>query len=96
MANKCRYPEEDMERPGNDTVIRTGYFPFECIENERDDPYPARFIKERMDRTVVGISLTYRINRGLEVKESRRKHSVDESKRINCETSRQMVYEKDI
>ena len=36
-----------------------------------------------MDRTVVGISLTYRINRGLEVKESRRKHSVDESKRIN-------------
>lgn len=36
-----------------------------------------------MNRTVVGISLTYRINRGLEVKESRRKHSVDESKRIN-------------
>ena len=81
MANKCRYPEEDMERSGNDPVIRTGYFPFECIENERDDSYA--FIKERMNRTVVGISLTYRINRGLEVKESRRKHSVDESKRIN-------------
>ena len=45
MANKCRYPEVDMERPGNDTVIRTGYFPFECIENERDDSHPARFYK---------------------------------------------------
>jgi hypothetical protein len=45
MANKCRYPEEDMERSGNDPVIRTGYFPFECIENERDDSYPARFYK---------------------------------------------------
>ncbi len=46
-------------------------------------PTQHAFIKERMNRTVVGISLTYRINRGLEVKESRRKHSVDESKRIN-------------
>ena len=46
-------------------------------------PTQPAFIKERMNRTVVGISLTYRINRGLEVKESRRKHSVDESKRIN-------------
>ncbi len=46
-------------------------------------PTQHAFIKERMNRTVVGISLTYRINRGLEVKESHRKHSVDESKRIN-------------
>ena len=46
-------------------------------------PTQHAFIKERMNRTVVGISLSYRINRGLEVKESRRKHSVDESKRIN-------------
>ena len=46
-------------------------------------PTQHAFIKERMNRTVVGISLTYRINRGLEVKESHRKHSIDESKRIN-------------
>ena len=69
---------------GTIQLFARGYFPFECIENERDDPLPSTlFIKERMNRTVVGISLSYRINRGLEVKESRRKHSVDESKRIN-------------
>lgn len=40
-------------------------------------------IKEWQDNTVIGISVSYRLNRGLEVKESRRKNSIDESKRIN-------------
>ena len=62
MANKCRYPEEDMERPGNDPVIRTGYFPFECIENERDDSHPARFYKraDEPDGSRYFIELSYK------------------------------------
>lgn len=46
-------------------------------------PTQQAFIKERTSKTVVGISFTYRLNRGLEVKESRKKRSIDESKRIN-------------
>lgn len=40
-------------------------------------------IKEWQDNAVIGISISYRLNRGLEVKESCRKNSIDESKRIN-------------
>lgn len=40
-------------------------------------------IKEWQDNAVIGISASYRLNRGLEVKESRRKNSINESKRIN-------------
>lgn len=38
---------------------------------------------DRQDNTVVGISFSYRFSKGFEVKESRRKNSMDESKRIN-------------
>lgn len=40
-------------------------------------------IKEWQDNAVIGISVSYRLNRGLEVKESHRKNSINESKRIN-------------
>ena len=51
-----------MERPGNDPVIRTGYFPFECIENERDDSHPARFYKraDEPDGSRYFIDLSYK------------------------------------
>lgn len=38
---------------------------------------------DRQDNTVVGVSFSYRFSKGFEVKESRRKNSMDESKRIN-------------
>ena len=46
-------------------------------------PGQQAFTNERQDNTQIGISFTYRFSKGYEVKESRRKSSVDESKRIN-------------
>lgn len=46
-------------------------------------PSQQGYVKEWQDNAVIGISLSYRLSRGLEVKESRRKHSIDQSNRIN-------------
>jgi outer membrane receptor protein involved in Fe transport len=40
-------------------------------------------IEEWQDNAVIGVSVSYRLNRGLEVKESRQKSSINESKRID-------------
>lgn len=57
---------------------------FSCRQ-DMDVQAPMQFaaVRERSDRTVVGISLSYRLNSGFELKNLRRKNEIDESKRIN-------------
>ncbi|WP_102407725.1 outer membrane beta-barrel family protein [Parabacteroides bouchesdurhonensis] len=46
-------------------------------------PDQKAYVKERESQSVIGISFSYRFNSGYNAKESRRKSSIDESKRIN-------------
>lgn len=46
-------------------------------------PGQRAFTKERYDNTLVGVSFSWRFNKGYETKESGRKSDIDQSKRIN-------------
>lgn len=65
-----------------------GFFAKDMLNTYRRDmdailTHQQAYTKERDNKRAVGISFSYRFHKGSEVKESKRKSSIDESKRIN-------------
>lgn len=65
-----------------------GLFAKDILDTYRRDmnailTHQQAYTKEKENKRAVGISFSYRLHKGNEVKESKRKSSIDESKRIN-------------